>query len=163
MEEILAVLGQVFEILDGAEISLEANPGTLSLEYLHSLRQMGVTRLSLGMQSASPEELRLLERQHGFGDVVRTVSWARQAGFENLNLDLIFGLPEQTVESWQRNLGLAAQSRAGTPLSLCFDLEHGTPLDIGLLGVWSAARSRPGCHMLRIRFTTSGRNGVCPI
>lgn len=133
MEEILAVLGQVFEILDGAEISLEANPGTLSLEYLHSLRQMGVTRLSLGMQSASPEELRLLERQHGFEDVVQAVCWARQAGFENLNLDLIFGLPEQTLESWQRNLGLALGLEPEHLSLYALTLEHGTPL-----GHWAA-------------------------
>jgi len=129
MEEILAVLGQVFEILDGAEITLEANPGTLSLSYLQSLRQMGVNRLSLGMQSARPEELRLLERQHGFGDVVRAVCWARQAGFENLNLDLIFGLPEQTLESWQRNLELALGLKPEHFSLYALTLEHGTPLE----------------------------------
>jgi len=133
LEDILATLANMFEILDGIEITLEANPGTLSLAYLQSLRHMGVNRLSLGMQSASPEELRLLERQHGFGDVIQAVSWARHAGFDNLNLDLIFGLPEQSVESWQRNLELALGLKPEHLSLYALTLEHGTPL-----GHWAA-------------------------
>lgn len=129
LAEILAELAQCFEIPEGTEITLEANPGTLSLAYLHALRQIGINRLSLGMQSASPEELRLLERQHGFGDVVRAVTWARQAGFQNLNLDLIFGLPEQTPESWQRSLELALGLNPEHLSLYALTLEYGTPLE----------------------------------
>lgn len=128
VNEILNALTEAFCILDGAEISLEANPGTLSLEYLQALRQMGINRLSLGMQSANPQELRLLERQHGFNDVIRAVSWARSAGFDNLNLDLIFGLPEQTLESWLRNLELALRLEPEHFSLYALTLEHGTPL-----------------------------------
>jgi oxygen-independent coproporphyrinogen-3 oxidase len=129
LAEILAELAQCFEIPEGTEITLEANPGTLSLAYMHTLRAIGINRLSLGMQSASPEELRLLERQHGFGDVVRAVTWARQAGFQNLNLDLIFGLPEQTLESWQRSLELALGLNPEHLSLYALTLEHGTPLE----------------------------------
>ena len=128
VNEILNALAEAFCILDGAEISLEANPGTLSLEYLQALRHMGINRLSLGMQSANPEELRLLERQHGFNDVIQAVSWARSAGFDNLNLDLIFGLPEQTLESWLGNLELALRLEPEHFSLYALTLEHGTPL-----------------------------------
>ncbi len=87
-----------FNLQSELEVTLEANPGTIDLAYLRDIRGMGVNRLSLGMQSANPEELHLLERQHDFPDVVRAVEWARQAGFSNLNLDLIFGLPDQPIE-----------------------------------------------------------------
>ncbi len=71
---------------------------------MHSL---GVNRLSLGVQSAHPGELKLLERIHTYPEAIQSVTWARQAGFDNLNLDLIFGLPEQTLPTWQNTLQLS--------------------------------------------------------
>lgn len=127
LAQILTAVSQNYVLHTAAEITLEANPGTLSPEYLTELRQMGINRLSLGVQSASPEELRLLERQHDFLDVIRSVRWARQAGFANLNLDLIFALPGQSLASWQNNL---EQALALGPehLSLyALSFEHGTP------------------------------------
>lgn len=124
---ILQTLGEVYDLAADAEITLEANPGTLDLQKLHGLRAAGVNRLSFGVQSASPEELRLLEREHDFVDVIHAVEWARQAGFENLNLDWIFGLPGQPLPRWQRNLDLAVQL-APEHLSLyALTIEHGTP------------------------------------
>jgi oxygen-independent coproporphyrinogen III oxidase len=116
-----------FDLAKDAEISLEANPGTLDRQSLDGLRRVGFNRISLGVQSTHPEELRLLERIHDYADVVAAVTWARQAGFANLNLDLIFGLPEQTLERWQTTvehvLGLHPEH-----LSLyALTLEHGTP------------------------------------
>lgn len=125
---ILEAVRESFALLPDSEITLEANPGTLSLEYLQALRGLGANRLSLGMQSAQPGELLLLERQHGYQDVRQSVQWARQAGFDNLNLDLIFGLPEQSLESWQESLELAL-ALAPEHLSLyALSLEHGTPM-----------------------------------
>jgi oxygen-independent coproporphyrinogen-3 oxidase len=124
---ILAVLRAVLDVTEDAEISLEANPGTLTLDKLRGLRDAGVNRLSFGVQSASPEELRLLEREHDFSDVIHAVQWARQAGFDNLNLDWIFGLPGQSLASWQRNMELAI-SLGPEHLSLyALSIEHGTP------------------------------------
>jgi oxygen-independent coproporphyrinogen-3 oxidase len=80
------------------------------------------------MQSADPHSLDLLERQHGYADVVQAVGWARRAGFDNLNLDLIFGLPYQDLKAWQRDLDLAL-ALGPEHLSLyALTLEHGTPL-----------------------------------
>lgn len=128
ISRILSTLDACFEMRAGAEITLEANPGTVSLEYLKGLRGVGVNRLSLGMQSAHPADLRLLDRQHDFAEVEEAVKWARQAGFDNLSLDLIFGVPSQTLERWQQSLELALQL-APEHLSLyALTLEPGTRL-----------------------------------
>jgi oxygen-independent coproporphyrinogen III oxidase len=128
IERILTALGDHFDLLPGAEVSLEANPGTLSAGYLRDLAALGVNRLSLGMQSARPEELALLERQHDYRDVIQAATWARRAGLDNFNLDLIFGLPEQTLKSWQRSLELALDLRPAHFSLYALTLEHGTPL-----------------------------------
>jgi oxygen-independent coproporphyrinogen-3 oxidase len=126
--EIIQTVEDAFDLEAGAEISLEANPGTLSLAALRDLRLAGVDRLSLGMQSAHPEELAFLEREHQYEDVVSAVKWARQAGFDHLSLDLIFGLPEQRPETWEGSLTLALDL-APEHLSLyALTLEHGTPM-----------------------------------
>jgi len=127
MRRLLQALHAAYDVAADAEISLEANPGTLSPDYLAGLRAAGFNRISLGVQSASPHELLVLEREHDFSDVVNSVKWARQAGFENLNLDWIFGLPGQSLASWQRNLELAI-GLAPEHLSLyALSIEHGTP------------------------------------
>jgi oxygen-independent coproporphyrinogen-3 oxidase len=126
-----------FVLHPDSEISLEANPGTLTPEYLQGLRDVGFNRLSLGVQSAHPDELRMLERIHAYGDVVTATLSARKAGFENLSLDLIFGLPEQTLERWQATLKLIAGLRPEHLSLYALTLEHGTPFgrwaDQGLL------------------------------
>ena len=129
VSRLLSAVRDGFPLTSGAEITLEANPGTLSREYLRGLRSLGVNRLSLGMQSASPEDLRILERGHDFFDVVQAVKWARQAGFGNLNLDLIFGLPYQSLASWQRTLELALDLRPDHLSLYHLTLEHGTPMN----------------------------------
>jgi oxygen-independent coproporphyrinogen III oxidase len=126
-ELILKTVRASFEIPPDAEISLEANPGTLTPDSLRDLHSLGFNRVSLGVQSAHPVELRQLERIHDYYEVINAVTWARLAGFNNLNLDLIFGLPEQTLERWQSTvkliLGLLPEH-----LSLyALTLEHGTP------------------------------------
>lgn len=124
---IIGVIRDAFSVASDAEITLEANPGTVDLEKLGGLRQAGVNRLSFGVQSASPEELRLLERQHNFEDVINAMQWSRQAGFDNINLDWIFGLPGQSLASWQRNLELAINLRPEHLSLYALSIEHGTP------------------------------------
>jgi oxygen-independent coproporphyrinogen-3 oxidase len=127
MQSILAALGENFALTADAEITLEANPGTVSLDYLRGLHGAGFNRISLGVQSANAHDLLVLERQHDFADVINAVKWARQAGFDNINLDWIFGLPEQTLLGWAHNLELATQL-APEHLSLyALSIEHGTP------------------------------------
>lgn len=132
-EQILTALHIHFQILPKTEISLEANPGTVSLDYLRGLRALGFNRISFGIQSFHPDELRQLERIHTPFNVFDAVRWARCAGFDNLNLDLIYGLPEQSLERWLATLRWAI-SLAPEHLSLyALTLEHGTPF-----GRWTA-------------------------
>jgi oxygen-independent coproporphyrinogen-3 oxidase len=122
-------LRRAFDLQEDMEVSLEANPGTLSPGYLQGLRKLGFNRLSLGMQSANPEELRLLGRIHNFEDVIQAVCWARQAGFDHLNLDLILGLPDQPMGSWRRSLERALDLRTEHLSLYALTVEEGTPLN----------------------------------
>lgn len=93
-----------FTIEEGAEITVEANPGTVSEAYLRDLRAAGVNRLSFGVQSFDDRELTMIGRTHSGAEARAAVGMARAAGFGNISLDLIAGLPEQEMATWQRNL-----------------------------------------------------------
>lgn len=102
--ELVEAVKEAFALVPDAEITTEANPGTLTVEYLREIRQGGINRLSLGVQSFDDTELRFLSRLHDADTARQAVAMARQAGFENLNLDLIFNLPQQGVEAWKWNV-----------------------------------------------------------
>lgn len=111
-----------------AEITLEANPGTLNEAYLLSLRESGVNRLSLGVQAQAASTLRRLGRIHTWEQAVDSVALARAAGFTNLSLDAMFGIPQQTLEEWEATLD-ALLALEPEHLSLyALTLEEGTPL-----------------------------------
>ena len=126
---LLDAVFQSYRVAPGAEITLEANPDSAQdISALRQLHDAGFDRLSLGMQSADDAELRRIGRVHTHAQTVRAVENARAAGFDNLSLDLIYGLPEQTMTRWQANLD-AALALAPEHLS-CYGLkvEEGTPL-----------------------------------
>lgn len=126
--EILAALQEEFVLAPDAEITLEANPGTVDAAYLTAVRDLGINRISFGVQSAHAAELALLEREHDFETAVQAVAQARRAGIENLNLDLIYGLPGQTVAAWEASL-TAVLALSPPHLSLyCLTIEPGTPM-----------------------------------
>jgi oxygen-independent coproporphyrinogen-3 oxidase len=126
-ETILKVTRDCFDLTQDAEISLEANPGTVSFDSLRDLHGLGFNRISLGVQSSHPDELRQLERIHNYFDVIEAVTWARRAGFENLNLDLIFGLPEQSLTHFQTTLNLILGLNPDHLSLYSLTIEHGTP------------------------------------
>jgi oxygen-independent coproporphyrinogen III oxidase len=111
-----------------AEVTTEANPGTVDLAYLGRLVRAGVNRLSLGVQSFDEAELSMLGRVHGACDAVRAVRNARDAGFGNVNLDLIYGLPRQGMEAWRRSLDMALELRPEHLSLYALSLEEHTPL-----------------------------------
>jgi len=136
---LLDAASAAFAVDSGAEITMEANPGTVTAEWLAAVRALGVNRLSFGVQSALPGELALLGRAHDFAAAVEAVDMAAVAGFDNLNLDLIYGLPGQSVADWARTLeavlALAATAPAITHISLyCLTIEPGTPMQRWLQG-----------------------------
>jgi len=128
MAAILDGLRGIFDVSPDAEIALEANPGSLSTDYLHALRECGFNRLSIGVQSFDDGELVSLDRIHSADDARAAYAAARTAGFDNINLDFIYGLSEQPLPAWQRTLE-AALAMAPEHLSLyALTVEEGTPL-----------------------------------
>lgn len=95
------------QVTSDCEITLESNPGTLSLPYLRGLQEAGINRLSIGVQSTDTFDLERLDRIHTIDDVLDSYRWARLAGFENINLDLIFALPWQNLDGWRHSLDRA--------------------------------------------------------
>jgi len=116
-----------FQIADGAEITIEANPGTVDPEKLAGLRRAGVNRLSLGVQSLDDRHLAFLGRLHDAQQARAAVSWAREAGFDRLGLDLIYGLPGQTVSQWREELSQAAALGPEHLSCYLLTVEEGTP------------------------------------
>ncbi|WP_322800229.1 radical SAM family heme chaperone HemW [Thermoflexus sp.] len=104
LARLFEALHEAFRIPPGIEITMEANPRGLSVAYLEGVRQLGVNRISFGVQSAHPGELRLLRRDHTFEEACAHIAMARAAGFANLNVDLIYGLPGQPLHRWQETL-----------------------------------------------------------
>ena len=132
-ENVLATIQTCFLVQPDVEITIESNPGTVTKEYLHGLKQLGFTRISFGMQSANATDLRILERQHDFPKVVKSVIWAKEAGFSHINLDLIFGIPGQTLESWKKSLKTAIELGVDHVSLYSLTIEKGTPLEHAIL------------------------------
>lgn len=127
MEEIFEALRESFFLAENAEITIECNPGTLEKEKLEVYKCLGVNRLSLGLQSAKNEELRLLGRIHTWETFLESFQMARKAGFENLNVDLISALPGQTVESWRETLEKTIALSPEHISAYSLIIEEGTP------------------------------------
>lgn len=112
--------------VQGCEITSEANPGTVDREKFRVMRAAGFNRISLGAQSFVPEDLVRLGRVHGAGDVGLAVRAAREAGFANVNLDLMFGLPGQSLRAWRQNIDLALALRPEHLSLYCLTIEPDT-------------------------------------
>ena len=124
---IMEALREKFSFRKGAEITLEANPGTVDKEKLSCYKKAGINRLSFGLQSADAEELKKLGRIHTWEKFLESFQLAREAGFSNINVDLMSALPGQTKESWEKTLRqvLALQPEHISAYSLI--IEEGTP------------------------------------
>lgn len=128
IEQILLECFRLFHMTEQVEISLESNPGTLSPRKLEVYKRAGVNRLSLGLQAVQPWHLSRLGRIHSFEDFVGSYHLAQEKGFNNINIDLMFGIPDQTLEEWTETLDRVTKLEP-THLS-CYGLiiEEGTPL-----------------------------------
>jgi oxygen-independent coproporphyrinogen-3 oxidase len=128
VERIVTALRQRFRLAADAEVSFEANPGTVDCSYLQRLRSLGVNRLSLGVQSFHDDELATLGRIHTAAEAREAFNTVRRAGFDNVNLDLIYGLPRQTMTPWQDTVREAIALRPDHLSLYALTLEEGTPL-----------------------------------
>ena len=104
--ELLHLINNTYPIGNDPEITLEANPDTLSLEYLEGLHQLGVNRLSIGIQSFFDNDLQYLSRKHDSHHAQQCLDWAKLAGFDNISIDLIYGLPTSNAAQWNQNLDI---------------------------------------------------------
>lgn len=127
MEAITGALQDTFAIEKDAEFTVEANPGTLSEEKLKGYRKVGINRLSIGLQSTVDEELVCLGRIHTFEEFLESFCLARDAGFTNVNVDLMFGIPGQTQKSWERSLRKVADLGPEHISAYGLIIEEGTP------------------------------------
>ena len=129
MDKLLSSVRDSFETVASAEITIEANPGDLNIQGLLQLLKMGVNRLSIGVQSLDDSLLTMLGRRHTADEAVEAYDLARQAGFQRVNLDFMYGLPNQTVEQWEDTMTRVLEL-APPHLSLYgLTLEKGTPLE----------------------------------
>lgn len=129
--DLVAVLDAVrerFGLAPGAEVTTEANPDSVTLESLAELRQGGFTRVSFGMQSAVPSVLAVLDRTHDPARVPQAVAWAREAGFDQVSLDLIYGTPGESLADWRRSLDAALACEPDHVSAYSLIVEDGTAL-----------------------------------
>ena len=125
---VLKVVSQDFQIADQCEITLESNPGDLSETLLDQMLELGVNRLSIGVQSFDDGLLQMLGRRHTAAQAEEAYLLARRAGFSNINLDLMYGLPRQTMPQWESSMVCSVDLRPDHLSLYCLTLEEGTPL-----------------------------------
>lgn len=149
IEELFAAVYACFDVAEEAEITIEANPGTLTMEKLETYLECGVNRLSLGLQSADDQELACLGRAHTYDDFLKSYQRARQAGFTNINVDLMSALPGQDLHSWKTTLRKVLMLRPEHISAYSLIIEEGTPYYVrygeGGAGQPGADRDKDGC------------------
>lgn len=127
MKALMEALGQTFFIRQNAEITMEANPGTVTVEKLLACQKAGINRISFGLQSVNNEELKMLGRIHTYEEFLESYEAARKAGFQNINVDLISAIPKQTVSSWEQTLQTIISLQPEHISAYSLIVEEGTP------------------------------------
>ncbi len=124
--EILGCIRECFLLFDGTEITAEANPKTADADKLSGMRALGINRLSIGMQSVHDDELRALGRLHGFADFCDFFENSRAAGFDNISVDLMYGIPRQSMKSFEESMRTLVGLSPEHISSYCLKIEEGT-------------------------------------
>lgn len=125
---VLGAIGENFTVSDDCEITMEVNPGTVDFQYFQEVQKAGVNRLNLGVQSFSDDRLNLMGRIHSAAVAQKALSQARDAGFDNLGLDLIYGLPGDCHDAWIKDLDTALEFRPEHISCYMLSYEPGTPI-----------------------------------
>ena len=127
MVELMHTIKDTFLLKKGLEITMEANPGTVTEENLVAYKKAGIHRISFGLQSVKNEELRMLGRIHTFEEFLESYEFARKAGFSNVNVDLISAIPGQTLTSWEETLRTVVDLQPEHISAYSLIVEDGTP------------------------------------
>ena len=128
LEEIFSTLYNIYKVKDNAEITLEANPDDLTPEYVHMLRTLPINRISMGIQTFQEETLKLLHRRHTARQAIEAFQRCREADFQNISIDLMYGLPGETLDTWKENLQQAITLRPEHISAYHLIYEEGTAL-----------------------------------
>ncbi len=162
-DELGAIVGKIkehFIILPQCEFTLECNPGTITLDKLTAYRDLGANRLSFGVQSFHEDELKFLGRIHDADQAKEAISIARAAGFESVNLDLIFALPDQTKEKLSQTIDIALSLRTDHISAYNLIVEEGTPLNrmvkLGQVGEMTTDDAAELMTFVQERLTAAG-------
>ena len=107
LQQLLFTIRNNYQVEENAEITLEANPDDMSIEKAQHWYDAGVNRLSIGIQSFKQEDLVWMNRAHNAKESLQCLQWAKQVGFENITIDLIYGIPQMTDEQWEENIEIA--------------------------------------------------------
>lgn len=162
IEWVLETIKGCAMVTEDAEITMEANPGTLTPAKIDTYKRVGINRISMGVQSFSEDILKAYGRIHSAEDVYRNYKDLRDAGFNNINLDLMFGLPGQTMEDWQNSLNEAIKLNPEHISFYSLQLEEGTPLfedfKRGIFDEVPEEEDRAEYHEAIRRFTSAGYN-----
>jgi putative oxygen-independent coproporphyrinogen III oxidase len=128
LAQLVADAAEAFGLVEGAEVTTEANPESVTPDSLKLLRASGINRISFGMQSAVPHVLAALDRRHTPGRVTEAVGWAREAGFEQVSVDLIYGAPGESDADWERSVRAAIALEPDHVSAYALVVEEGTRL-----------------------------------
>ena len=127
IKDILEAVKQRYRVDGNAEITIECNPGTINSEKAYIYREAGINRISFGLQSTDDKELRMLGRIHTYEEFLQSYQWAREAGFQNINIDLMFAIHGQTGEAWRAHLRQLAELKPEHISAYSLIIEEGTP------------------------------------
>ena len=162
-ETITAVLKKLklhFDILPDSEITIEANPGTVTRQALEACRQAGITRINIGVQSFDDDNLNFLGRIHTAAEARTALRWSAKSGFDSIGLDLIYGLPGQTINDWQSDLQTALTFAPDHLSCYTLTIEPGTPLERDLQhGLFQVLEDRQVARMLKTTVAFLADNG----
>lgn len=127
VERAMVAIRSAFDVAADAEITIEANPGTVTKEKLETYRRAGINRISFGLQSTDNDALKILGRIHTYEEFLESYQLARDCGFDNINIDLISAIPKQTVAMWEQDLKRVAELDPEHISAYSLIIEHGTP------------------------------------
>lgn len=126
---IINTIRSIWQLDESAEISIECNPDDMTFDYMKGLKSIGINRLSVGVQSFINEELVQINRRHNSEQAQQCIEVAQQAGFTNISIDLIYGLPKQTLQSWKQSLEIAQKLNLQHISTYCLTVEKNTALN----------------------------------
>ena len=160
IDRILSCLNKSYDLSNVKEFTIEANPGEAPKDRLKDLKSMGINRLSIGVQSLQPQLLKFLTRIHSKEQVFETYNNARASGFNNINCDLIYSIPNQTLNMWNQDLSTIIKMEPEHISAYALTVEKGTDLFSMVYNNKISMQNVAGCSNVRVRQVYSGLYGL---